>query len=68
MPDWDDDDLVAATAHDFLARYGPAVIEVLLSMESTARQLGDTLSADAWLDIAQSAAEQLRAARRGPLV
>jgi hypothetical protein len=61
----DDDEAVARVASDYLARWGPAVLAHLLDMEAIARSLGDELSADAWLDIARSAAEQMDRARRG---
>jgi hypothetical protein len=64
MSDWDDDGLVASVAADYVATYRERAVKHLLSRETIARDFGDSLSADAWLEIACAAARQMRAADR----
>jgi hypothetical protein len=53
----DDADLVRQVAAEYLARKGRMALQVLMFQEELARDRGDKLSADAWLDIARAAAE-----------
>ena len=52
----DDKDLVDQVATDYLEKLGRGAIAHLLEMHAAAQGMGDDLSADAWLDIAQAAA------------
>jgi hypothetical protein len=63
----DDADLVIQVAAEYIARLGPAAaIAELLECEEFAREVGDDLSAQAWLDLAQAAVEQARASPAEP--
>jgi hypothetical protein len=63
----EDADLVRQVAAEYIARLGPAAaIEELLECEELAREAGDDLSAQAWLDLAQAAVEQARASPAEP--
>ena len=64
MSDWDDDGLVASVAADYVATYRERAVEHLLSRKAIARDFGDELSANAWLEIARAAARQMRDADR----
>ena len=51
----DDTQLVRETAGEFVARWEAKAVEVLRDYEREARDNGDTLSGDAWRDIADAA-------------
>jgi hypothetical protein len=57
---YDDADLVRAVAEDYVTRLGSNAIARLRNEEAISRGDGDTLSAEAWSDIADAALLLLR--------
>jgi hypothetical protein len=60
MTERDDAELIRQVAADYIAEHGPAVVDLLRSLEAVARSKGDHAEADVWRDIAQAAADLVR--------
>jgi hypothetical protein len=60
MAERDDDELTRQVAADYVAEHGPAVVDLLRSLEAIERGKGNHAAADVWRDIAQAAADLVR--------